>query len=163
MSNTVVETPAVRAKADLWHRWIGLWSGDFPDSEKFAVGDTIIAPNLVCHLAAYEMPESHTINSPGAVVRWIDVWHSYFSESKMITTVGPFVSDEHVIGRWSFRGVWQGGKPRGATAPAGTEVFIEGHDILRLDENGLIAEYWVGDNLLDMYGQVAAVRKPQAS
>ncbi|MER7670563.1 hypothetical protein ABTY61_19110 [Kitasatospora sp. NPDC096128] len=159
MSDPVVLAPVDQAKAELWHRWIGLWSGDVPFDERFAVGDGIIAPDLTCHLAHYEMPESHLINSPGAVVRWIDVWHSYFSESKMVTAVGPFVSEHYVMGRWSFRGVWKGGKPRGATAPAGSEVAIEGHDILRLDENGLIAEYWVGDNLLDMYGQLGAIKR----
>jgi predicted ester cyclase len=59
------------------------------------------------------------------------------------------------VGRWLFEGAWRGGRPPGATAAPGTRVRFHGHDILRV-EGGHIAEYWLCDDLLDVYAQLGA-------
>jgi hypothetical protein len=154
MSIVVEEAPTGSRNTAVWHRWIDLWNGDF------AVADTIVAPELLTHLPTFgRSTEGDAVDSPAALVRWIERWRSNFSELTAATGFGPFVNDEHIIGRRRFTGLWSGGEPSGATAAAGADVDFMGIDILRLDEDGLIAEYWVGDNLLDMYGQLGAIKR----
>ena len=68
----------------------------------------------------------------------------------------PVSDDGHVIARWEFRGAWTGHRPAGARAEPGVEVVLRGADILRLDESGRIAEYWLSDDLLDVYAAIGA-------
>ena len=49
----------------------------------------------------------------------------------------------------------RGGIP-GSTAPAGTRVRFHGNDIWRA-EGGLIREYWLSDDLLDLMQQLGVI------
>ncbi|MER7670562.1 nuclear transport factor 2 family protein [Kitasatospora sp. NPDC096128] len=155
MSIVVEEAPTGSRNTALWHRWIDLWNGDF------AVADAIVAPKLLCHLPTFgRTTEPEGVDSPAALVRWIEDWHSNFLELTTTTSLGPFVNDGYIVGRRRFTGRWKGGEPDGADAPAGTGVDFVGIDILRIDADGLITEYWVGDNLIDMYCGLGAISEP---
>ena len=96
------------------------------------------------------------------MVKAIEGFRSSYSDFAIRTELGPYVGDDLVIGRWVFHGVWEGGMPAAATAPAGTPVTFNGVDILRL-EDGKIAEYWLADNALDVYARLGALRSQEGS
>ena len=140
----------------LWYRWMELWNGDYTAAEE------IIAPKLTCHLAAFgsftrKEADSASVNTPQAVVHVIKGFRAPFRDARLVTELGPFFTDDLVIGRFVFTGSWQGPVPAGATAPAGTQVDFAGVDFLRL-EDGRIVEYWLADNLIDLYGRLGAIR-----
>ena len=60
-----------------------------------------------------------------------------------------------VAGRWVAEGTYAGGVP-GSTVPVGTPVRFHGNDIWRA-EGGLIREYWLSDDLLDLMQQVGVI------
>ena len=64
--------------------------------------------------------------------------------------VGPIVEGDMLAARWSGRGTYAGGIP-GTSAPAGTEVWFGGIDIMRI-EDGRLAEYWVSSDGLEAHG-----------
>jgi predicted ester cyclase len=66
--------------------------------------------------------------------------------------VGPVVDGEMVAGGWFAEGSYHGGVP-GATVRAGTRVGFHGNDIWR-SEDGLIREYWLSADLLDLSQQL---------
>jgi SnoaL-like polyketide cyclase len=72
-----------------------------------------------------------------------------------IGQVGPIVDGDTVAGRWFAEGNYQGGIP-GSTAPVGTHVGVHGNDIWRA-EDGLIREYWLSDDLLDLFQQLGVI------
>ncbi|WP_327352459.1 ester cyclase [Streptomyces sp. NBC_01304] len=157
MPIVVQENPETHVNTDLWHRWVDLWNGNYD------LAESVIAPKLETHLPAFGRPfELEPIDSPDSLVRWLEQWRSRFSLSLLATEFGPFVNDDHILARRKFTGVWQSGEPLGATARAGTEVEFAGVDVLRV-EDGRVAEYWVGDNLIDMYVRLGAIRNPVRS
>ncbi|MEU9481931.1 nuclear transport factor 2 family protein [Streptomyces sp. NPDC048191] len=157
MSIVVREAPARHTNTDLWHRWVDLWNGNFD------LAESVIAPKLQTHLPAFGRPaDTEPVDGPATLVRWLEEWRSRFSLSVLTTDFGPFVNDDYILARRRFTGVWQSGEPLGATAPAGTEVEFAGVDILRV-EDGRISEYWVGDNLIDMYVRLGAIHDPVRS
>jgi hypothetical protein len=151
VSTSIEEVTVPDTYAQLWDRWLEMWNGDY------TIADDIISPGVRCHLAAYGMPDSAAINSPRAMVALVDGFRSSFEHARLVTEVGPFAGGGFLMGRWNFTGVWQSGRPPGATAAAGTHVRFAGVDILRLD-GGRIVEYWLSDNLIDLYGQLGAIR-----
>ncbi len=60
-----------------------------------------------------------------------------------------------VAGRWVAEGTYAGGVP-GSTVPVGTPVRFHGNDIWRA-EGGLIREYWLSDDLLDLMQQLGVI------
>jgi hypothetical protein len=136
----------------LWLRWMDLWNGDRTAAEE------ILAPELVLHLPKVGMPPAESIRTPRQFAKWVALFReSYGPAGRIRTTLGPFVSDDgHLIGRWEFRGAWTGHRPAGAKAEPGTEIVLRGADILRLDASGRIAEYWLSDDLLDVYAAIGA-------
>ena len=145
----------VHPHAELWDSWMRLWNGDY------AVADAVVADDVVLHLPKYGMPDPAVIRTRSALTGWIAAFRSSYPEHGVIATdLGPFVVDDHVICRWIFQGTWEGGRPESATAAAGTPVTLRGADILRVVD-GRIAEYWLSDDLLDVYVQLGAAL-PQA-
>jgi hypothetical protein len=153
MTVTTANAADVEGVTALWHQWITLWNGHLEAAEG------LFAPSITSHLAKYELPLEESIDSGPAVVGWIKVFRSSYSDCRLVTELGPFVVGDLVMGRWNLTGVFSGGKPRGATRPPGTPIGWDGFDVLRLEE-GRIAEIWVTDNLLDVYCQVGAVKDP---
>ncbi|MGI5337083.1 ester cyclase [Streptomyces sp. CA-181903] len=134
----------------LWGKWMDLWNGQWERA------DEILARDLVVHLPRYGMPAPDAISTPERFVAWIEAFRSSYANAHIQTALGPFADAAHVIGRWVFRGNWQPGRPPGATAAPGTPVTLRGADILRLDDSGRIAEYWLSDDLMDVYVDLGA-------
>jgi predicted ester cyclase len=134
-----------QGNAELWERWIELWNGDLD------LADEIIHRDFVVH----RIPPPHIPAGLGgreSLLEWVRQTRSFFDDLRFTVEVGPVVDGEMVAGRWLAEGGYQGGIP-GATAPAGTHVGFHGNDIWRAEE-GLIREYWLSDDLLDLSQQL---------
>jgi hypothetical protein len=155
---TAAAGPVVSASADggerphavLWEKWMRLWNGEY------ALADGIVADRVVLHLPRYGMPDPGSIRTREQLVSWIDLFRSSYEGGRIRTDLGPFADGDHVISRWIFNGGWVSGRPAGVTASSGTPITLRGADILRLDPDGRIAEYWLSDDLLDVYVQLGA-------
>ncbi|MFC8146683.1 ester cyclase [Streptomyces paradoxus] len=146
------EYPPTDVGQAIWEFWTGLWNGTGGSDPA-----DYIADDVTVHLPVYGMPPSESLTTRDDVTRWIEGFRScYRPGARFAAELGPWlVGNEFVVARWHFTGAWQGGVPATATAEPGTEVSIHGVDILRL-ENRRIAEYWLTDDQLDLYGQLAA-------
>ncbi len=144
------DTARPPSAADLWEQWLGIWNGHYVNA------DRIVADKVTLHLPRYGMPDPAGIPDRERLVAWIDAFRSSYDRARFRTVLGPFTDDGHLIGRWRFTGDWRSGRPQGATAAPGTTVEQQGVDILRLDAAGRIAEYWLSDDLLDVYVQLGA-------
>jgi predicted ester cyclase len=136
---------AARINAELWDRWIELWNGNLDLAEH------IIHPDFEIH----RVPMPHVPEGLGGrdiLVEWVKQTRSILGSLRFTVEVGPIVDGEIVAGRWLAEGSYQGGIP-GATAPTGTPVGFHGNDIWRADD-GLIREYWLSDDLLDLSQQL---------
>jgi hypothetical protein len=136
---------------DLLRQWLRMWNGELELAQE------IIAPALTVHLPAFGMPPAQAVHDPATMASWIGMFRGSYSEAVFLCDLGPFSAGDFVISRFRFTGTWQGGRPATARAAAGTAVEFCGVDILRL-EGGLIAEYWLTDDQLDLYAQLDAVR-----
>ncbi|MFE7168809.1 ester cyclase [Streptomyces sp. NPDC057616] len=140
----------LRPQTVLWEKWMELWNGNRDRAEE------ILADELTLHIPQYGMPDPAALRTPRQFTGWIDAFRSSFTDARIRTALGPFVDGDHVIARWIFEGTWQSGRPAGATAAPGTPVTLRGADVLRLDERGRIAEYWLSDDLMDVYVRLGA-------
>ncbi len=132
----------------LWACWIDLWNGDLAQAEE------IIHPEFALH----RIPPPEVFGQAGGrdgLLAWIRQTRSLFEDLRLTVEVGPIVAGEMVAGRWLAEGAYQGGIP-GSSAPAGTRVRFHGNDIWRA-EGGLIREYWLSDDLLDLMHQLGAI------
>lgn len=140
----------------LWERWIDLWNGDFT-----AAAD-LVADELTVHLPRHGMPDPASVSDGGALASWIVSFRSTFRDAEFTTELGPFTLDgpfrpgdggpRYVAGRWRCTARWdRGPRPAGARASSDTGVAYAGTDVLRIDGDGRIAEYWLSDDLLDVY------------
>jgi predicted ester cyclase len=120
--------------------------GDFTQAEE------IIHPGFVLHRIP---PPTIAVGGREGLVGWVEETRSLFDDLRFTVEVGPIVDGELVAGRWLAEGTYQGGIP-GSTAPAGTRVRFHGSDIWRA-EDGLIREYWLSDDLLDLMQQLGVV------
>ncbi|MGD6747685.1 ester cyclase [Streptomyces sp. BH106] len=147
-----VDIPSGGLGHEIWASWTGLWNGTGETDPA-----TFIADDVTVHLPTFGMPPSASLSTREDVTRWIVGFRScYRPDARFVAELGPWlVEDRFVVARWHFTGTWQGGVPATATVPAGTEVSIRGVDILRL-EGRRIAEYWLTDDQLDLYGQLGA-------
>jgi predicted ester cyclase len=143
------ENPAVQSAADLrglWGRWLALWNGDLAHADEIVHGQ----------IAFHRHPEPMTAASGrAALVEWVTVTRALFDDLHFTTEVGPVVDGDFVAGRWIAEGGYRGGIP-GATADPGTRVRFRGNDLWRA-EDGLVREYWLSDDLLDLLQQVGAI------
>ncbi len=132
----------------LWDSWIELWNGDL------SLADQIIHPEFLVHR---NPPPRIPAELAGreALVTWIEQTRSFFDDLRLTVEVGPIVEGEMVAGRWVAEGTYHGGIP-GSTAPRGTPVRFRGNDIWRA-EGGLIREYWLSDDLLDLMQQLGVI------
>ncbi|AZQ38773.1 hypothetical protein EJ357_39435 [Streptomyces cyaneochromogenes] len=141
----------VRTHRELWDAWSQLWNGDY------ALADDILSRTIRVNIPQHGMPDAETLCDGPRVASWIAAFRSSFDDDAGITgELGPFIVGDYAIGRWVFRGTWQGGRPATATVAPGTEVEFRGVDILRF-EDGRIAEYWLSDDQLDLYAQLGAI------
>jgi predicted ester cyclase len=132
----------------LWDRWIDLWNGDLARAEE------IVHPEFAIHRIP-PPPISDRAGGREGLLEWIQQTRSLFDDLRFTVEVGPIVDGEMVAGRWVAEGAYRGGIP-GSTAPAGTNVRFHGNDIWRA-EGGMIREYWLSDDLLDLMQQLGVV------
>jgi predicted ester cyclase len=134
--------------ADLWDRWIGLWNGDLGSAQD------IIHPDFEVHREPMpHVPEG--LGGRDALISWVEQTRGILDELRFTVVAGPVVDGDMVAGRWFAEGSYRGGIP-GATAPTGTRVGFHGNDIWRADD-GLIREYWLSGDLLDLSQQLGVV------
>jgi predicted ester cyclase len=132
----------------LWDRWIDLWNGDVERAEE------IIHPDFEIHRVPYPHIPAE-LRGRDALLEWIRQTRMFLQDLRFTVEVGPVVDGDMVAGRWVAEGAYGGGLP-GTTAPSGTSVRFHGNDIWRA-EGGLIREYWLSDDLLDLMQQLGAV------
>ena len=133
---------------ELWDRWIELWNGDL------ALAETIVHPEFALHrIPPPRIPDQ--LGGREGLVAWIEQTRSLFPDLRFTVEVGPIVDGRMVAGRWIAEGSYQGGIP-GSTAPPGTRVGFHGNDIWRA-EDGMIREYWLSDDLLDLMQQLGVI------
>jgi predicted ester cyclase len=132
----------------LWDRWIDLWNGDLEKAPN------IIHPEFAIH--RFPPPRiSDQLYGREALLAWIVQTRSLFEDLHLTVEVGPIVDGDTVAGRWIAEGTYRGGVP-GSTAPVGTSVRFRGNDIWRA-EGGVIREYWLSDDLLDLMRQLGVI------
>jgi predicted ester cyclase len=132
----------------LWDRWIDLWNGQLEHAIE------IIHPEFTVH----RIPPPRVADQLGGretLLAWITQTHSLFDGFHLTVEVGPIRDGDMVAGRWIAEGAYQGGIP-GSTAPVGTRVRFHGNDIWRA-EGGMIREYWLSDDLLDLFQQLGVI------
>jgi hypothetical protein len=130
--------------------WLRMWNGEL------AIAARIIAPKFTVHLPKFGMPAPDQVHDPATMAKWIGMFRGSFSVATFACELGPFSAGDFIISRFRFTGTWEGGRPPAATAASGTATEFRGVDILRLAD-GLIAEYWLTDDQLDLYAQLGAV------
>jgi predicted ester cyclase len=130
----------------LWGRWLELWNGNVEQP-----GD-IVHEEIEIHRFP---PPPLSTTGRAALLEWVTMTRSLFDDLRFTTEVGPIVEGNIVSGRWIAEGFYRGGIP-GSTADAGTRVRFRGNDIWRA-EGGLVREYWLSDDLLDLLQQVGVV------
>jgi len=132
----------------VWDRWIDLWNGNVEHVTE------MIHPDFVVH----RIPPPRISDTAGGrdrLLEWIAQTRTLFGDLLFVVEVGPIVDGDMVAGRWIAEGTYQGGIP-GSTAPTGTRVRFHGNDIWRA-EDGLIREYWLSDDLLDLMQQIGVI------
>jgi predicted ester cyclase len=134
-----------RSSAELWDRWVELWNGDLELANEIIHPDFTFEqfppPQLPGGLAGRER-----------LVAWVTQTRALFPGLRFTVEVGPIVDGETAAARWVAEGTYGGGIP-GTTAPPGTRFRFHGTDIWRA-EDGLIREYWLSDDLLDLFQQL---------
>jgi predicted ester cyclase len=132
----------------LWDRWIALWNGDLEQASEIVHRDFTLHRIPAPHIPDQADGREH-------LLEWIRQTRSFFDDLRFTVEVGPLVDGEMVAGRWVAEGRYLGGLP-GTTAPAGTRVSFHGTDIWRT-EDGVIREYWLSDDLLDLMQQLGVI------
>lgn len=143
-----VARPTDKLAGALWADWAGLWNGDFSKSR-------IVSPSIRVHAAMLDGSSNATIKGRDDFINWVKQARAPFDSMSFNTEVGPLLSGEFVIGRWTATGTYRGGIP-GAKAEPGTVVTFAGTDILRVKE-GQIVEYWISSDTLSMLMQLKVV------
>jgi predicted ester cyclase len=132
----------------VWDRWIDLWNGNLEQAE------SIIHPEFEIH----RIPPPRVDGELGGretLLAWIGQTRSLLDDLRFTVEVGPIVDGDTVAGRWFAEGNYQGSLPA-STAPVGTHVGFHGNDIWRA-EGGLIRQYWLSDDLLDLFQQLGVI------
>lgn len=142
------ETPPSRHK-ELWGPWLELWNGNLD------IADEVIAPNFVAHFApAGNSPGE--VRGPEGLKRWIGGMLAAFADYGFTTSIGPLADEDMVVGRWVFRGTYQGGIPGTPPTAVGKRVEYAGMDFLRV-ESDIVVEYWLCADILQMLQQIEAI------
>lgn len=132
----------------LLNRWIELWNGNL------ALTKEIVGPGFIGH---FPLTTSHPneVHGSQALEEWIRRTLALFVDVRLTLEVGPLVDEDMVVGRWIFRGIYQGGIP-GITSTTGTQIAFNGIDILRIADEKIV-EYWVSSDGLYLMQQLGVV------
>lgn len=126
--------------------WLRLWNGDY------AVADEIVGAEFRLHAAMLDGGDGSAIDSPQALVEWIQQTRAFLPDLDFGIEVGPLEDGAYLVVRWRAQGTYGGGMP-GAAAPVGTKVDFTGTDILRV-QDGRLVEYWLNSDVLVLLTQL---------
>jgi predicted ester cyclase len=132
----------------LLNRWIELWNGNL------TLIDEIVDPGFVGHFPP-TTSRSNEVRGVQALAEWIRMTLALFVDVRLTLEVDPLIDGDRVVGRWIFRGTYQGGLP-GATSAPGTQIAFSGTDILRM-ANEKIVEYWVSSDGMYLMQQLGVI------
>ena len=133
----------------LWQPWLELWNGNLDIAEE------VIAPDFVAHFApAGNSPGE--VRGPEGLKRWIGEMLAAFTDHSFTTSIGPLADGDMVVGRWVFRGVYQGGIPGAPPTAIGKRVEYAGMDFLCVGSDKIV-EYWLCADILQMLQQIEAI------
>jgi predicted ester cyclase len=132
----------------LLHRWIELWNGNLSHI------DEIIAPAFVGHFPP-TISRQNEIHGSQALKDWIQMTLALFTDVQITLDEDPIIDDSIAVGRWLFRGTYQGGLP-GAKAQIGTQIAFNGIDILRIADDNIV-EYWVSSDGMYLMQQLGVI------
>jgi hypothetical protein len=105
---------------ETYRRWLlQLWHGDEAAAD-------VLADDVVAHWPDRE------VAGRAALTALIAETRAMFDSLAFELEAGPLVDGDLVAARWS-----------GVGRRAGEETAFLGHDLMRLDQRGRIAEYWV--------------------
>lgn len=132
---------------ELYSRWLlDLWHAEPSDRE--AIAREVVTDDFAIHQSG--QPDGD--GGPARLVSLVEAGSAPFSDVRLEIAVGPLVDGHLVAARWVFRGSYRGGIP-GSVAAEGTEVTVEGMDLLRA-QDGRFAEYWSSSDWLDLMRQL---------
>jgi predicted ester cyclase len=132
----------------LLNRWIELWNGNL------LFIDEIVGPEFVGHFPP-TTSRPNEVHGSQALEEWIRTTLALFVDVQLTLEVGPLVDKDVVVGRWIFRGIYQGGIS-GAASTDGTQIAFGGIDILRIADEKIV-EYWVSSDGLYLMQQLGVV------
>lgn len=138
-------------KKEIYLKWMDAWNTDL------SILDDIVSENCVVHQKRTDGKSSYDLTGPEALKGIIIDGLALFDEAEMSIEVGPIEEDDYVSARWTFTGSFKGGMP-GAKAEKGKEMSFHGMDIFLIKE-GLIHEYWVSSDVLDLMVQMGVFEK----
>lgn len=141
-------------KIDVANDWVSLWNGDL------SLTSRIISSDFTSHAAPLTGGAAEDNIGPESLETWVSGIHQILSDLQFRMDVGPFIDDQTVVLRWQAIGAYQGGYP-GATAPLGAAVRFFGTDTLRINEKGLITEYWANADSLWFLQQLGLESVPR--
>lgn len=130
--------------AALYRRMLlGLWHADLADVPDLAA--EIVTDDFVLHQQRTDGTPSELVHGPPALATLISESRTLFTDVQVTLDVGPVVDGDLVAARWTFHGRLTADVP-GMDVPAGTEMTLSGHDIVRVGtgtQSGRFVEYWV--------------------
>lgn len=124
------------AAAAIWSRWLSMWN------ENPEIAHDIIAPVFRLHLPTFGATiDPSRIVRPGDMRDWVSGFSGKFEGLIYRTDFGPLVDGDKFACRWYGTGIYQGKTGFPGDVP-GKHVTMVGVDILRIDDDGRIAECW---------------------
>jgi predicted ester cyclase len=123
----------------MYERWLAMWNGEVELAHKLASSSCRI------HRAPFGIEDPTTLVGPEGLMEMVNQGRSFFDDIQVELEVGPIAEADLLAARWNFKGLYKGGMP-GASAPEGTPVIFAGIDFWRIDEDGMIDEYWVSSD-----------------
>jgi steroid delta-isomerase-like uncharacterized protein len=126
------------------------WHADIYLRGDMAAAEAICADDMIAHGTGVAPDAPH---GPKYVQQDAEGLRAAFTIDAL-TDDDVIVANDKVVIRWTFRGTHTG--PFMGVDPTGRRVTLEGIDIFRI-ENGKIAEFWNGYDLLAVAEQIGAV------
>ncbi|MFI6345334.1 hypothetical protein [Streptomyces sp. NPDC050560] len=126
---------------ELWRAWTDLWAG------RLELAEEIVADGFTVHVATDR--DLSAVNDGPSVRAWVAALNTVFTQAQFTMEAGPIAADGLVAGRWRTHGVLGKDTPFG---PAGARFSRVSHDILRIDGDGRIAEFWSASDPVVLLG-----------
>lgn len=127
---------AEAATKDVVNAWIALWDGDLAQIPR------VVSPDFVAHTAPLTGGAPVDIQGHDGLHAWVAGAHQALPGLHYTLQRDPLRDGDMVVTHWLAEATYPGGIP-GASAEPGTPVRFYGLDMLRLNDDDRIVEYWV--------------------